>query len=139
MIVFAFFLPFSVKSGCVTLLQKGLHISKWHILLYKIKDIMKRNIITDQVNVFFFPFQRIITIIIIVMLCHYRRTSQNPLDDCKRVQHLVDTRSLRFGKKTVKDIRSFIITLIRKKSQRQQRLSRYRQLDPKAWLCYMSL
>lgn len=65
---------------------------------------------------FFFPFQRIITIIIIiVMLCHYRRTSQNPLDDCKHMQHLVETRSLHFGNKTVKDIRSFIITLIRRK------------------------
>lgn len=52
--LFFLFKPFCVKSGCVTLLQKGLHISKWHILLYKIvKDNMKRSIITDQVNVFF--------------------------------------------------------------------------------------
>lgn len=62
------------------------------------KDNMKRSVITDQVNVFF-PFERIITIIIIVMLCRYRRTSQNPLDNCKR---LVDTRNLHFGNKTVK-------------------------------------
>ena len=70
------------------------------------KDNMKRSIITDHVNVFFccfffpFLFERIIITIIIIMLCRRRGTSQEPF---RRLQmrHLVDTRSLHFGNKTV--------------------------------------
>ena len=85
------------------------------------------------------------------MLCRYRRTSQkNPLDDCE-TRHLVDTRSLHFGIKTVKkkkkkDIRSFIITLIKKKKKKEKKKPKAAtfypntdDFDPKARLCYMSL
>lgn len=61
------------------------------------------------------------------MLCRYKKKNitETPfLDDCRRVRHLVDKRSLHFGNKTVccfqkkkekkEDIRSFIVTLIRK-------------------------
>lgn len=60
MIVFAFllFLPFSVKSGYVkNSPPKGAtHFKMAHFALQNktIKDNMKRSIITDQVNVFFF-------------------------------------------------------------------------------------
>lgn len=80
--LFLLSLPFSVKSGRVkkkkTPPKGATHFKMAHFALQNktIKDNMKRSNITDQVNVFFFPFERII--IIIVMLCRYRRTSQNP-------------------------------------------------------------
>lgn len=64
------------------------------------------------------------------MLCCYKRTSQNPLDDCKHMRHLVDTRSQHFGNKTVKMYQKLHYNTNQEKknkiSQRQQRLSRYR-------------
>lgn len=87
MIVFAFFTfqcEIRFKKKKKTPPKGATHFKMAHFALQNktIKDNMKRSNITDQVNVFFFPFERII--IIVVMLCRYRRTSQDPLDDCKR-------------------------------------------------------
>lgn len=105
------------------------------------KDNMKRSIITDQVNVFF----------------SFWENNNNNNNNCNAVslqknitepfrrpktQHRVDTRSLRFGNKTVKDIRSFIITLIRLKKAKGSYIFNPITDDlnwPEGLACYMSV
>lgn len=63
------------------------------------------------------------------MLCRYTRTSQNPLDDCKRMQHLVDTRSLHFGNKTVKRYQKLHYNTNQKKKKKAKGSNIYPDTD----------
>lgn len=85
---------------------------------------MKRSIITDQVNVFFSFSENNNN----NNNCNAVSLQKNITEPFRQLemQHLVDTRSLHFGNKTVKTYQKLHYNTNLKKSQRQRRLSQYR-------------